>query len=184
MIQELNVGEVITVKSFAFTNKNGGTGLSDWSHNERFSGTATVRIVKRWDDEETGERAISTAVSDDLEKYLDRNAGADRRVFVSEFDIARGTEFEKMKKLSWHRATRAIITLLLAALAATAQAGDRKRHHSEHRESHNYIIERQQAGAVSSGDVPVVRRIRGSREIDVYRDGAMFEKNNMIGVTR
>lgn len=80
--------------------------------------------------------------------------------------------------------TRAIITLLLVVLAATARADDRKRHHRERRESHNYIIERQQAGAVSSGDVPVIRRIRGSREIDVYRDGSMFEKNNLIGVKR
>jgi hypothetical protein len=178
MIQELNVGEVITVKSFAFTNKNGGTGLSDWSHNERFSGTATVRIVKRWDDEETGERAISTAVSDDLNKYLDRNAGSDRRVFVSEFDI------ERQPRTHARGAATLLVVILSTLCAISAHAGDRKRHHSERRESHNYIIERQQAGAVSSGDVPVTRRIRGSREIDVYRSGAMFEKNNLIGVTR
>ena len=29
--------------------------------------------------------------------------------------------------------------------------------------------------------VPTLRRIRGGREIDIYRDGSMFEKNNFIG---
>ena len=73
------------------------------------------------------------------------------------------------------------IAVLLVAIAATAHAGDRKRerHESKRHESHNYIIERQQAGSVSG--VPILRRIRGSREIDIYRDGSMFEKNNFIG---
>ena len=74
------------------------------------------------------------------------------------------------------------ITLLLVAIAATAHADnhdrDRKR---ERHESHNWIIERQQSGAVGSGAVPTLRRIRGGREIDVYRDGSMFEKNNFVG---
>ena len=57
-----------------------------------------------------------------------------------------------------------------------AQAEPRK---NEKREHHNYISERQQAGQVSG--VPILRRIRGSREIDIYRDGSMFEKNNFVG---
>lgn len=68
-------------------------------------------------------------------------------------------------------------SVLLAVIVGTAQAEPRKREHR--RESHNYIIERQQAGAVSG--VPTMRRIRGSREIDVYSDGSMFEKNAYIG---
>lgn len=73
---------------------------------------------------------------------------------------------------------------LLVATAATAHAGDRDRKckESKRHESHNYIIERQQAGQVSG--VPILRRIRGSREIDIYRDGSMYEKNNFIGSTR
>lgn len=70
------------------------------------------------------------------------------------------------------------IALILVTLA-TAQADDRKRHETKRHESHNWIIERQQAGQVSG--VPILRRIRGSREIDIYRDGSMFEKNNFIG---
>ena len=73
------------------------------------------------------------------------------------------------------------IAVLIVATLATAHADDRKRerHESKRHESHNYIIERQQAGQVSG--VPILRRIRGSREIDIYRDGSMFEKNNFIG---
>jgi hypothetical protein len=72
-----------------------------------------------------------------------------------------------------------LITLtIIAATAVTAHADDNKRKR-EHHESHNYIIERQQAGEVSG--VPTLRRIRGSREIDVYSDGSMFEKNNYVG---
>jgi hypothetical protein len=71
------------------------------------------------------------------------------------------------------------IALLIVATLATAQADDRKRHENKRHESHNYIIERQQAGQVSG--VPILRRIIGKREIDIYRDGSMFEKNNFVG---
>jgi hypothetical protein len=72
----------------------------------------------------------------------------------------------------------AIAVLILMTLGMT-QAEPRKRHESKRHESHNYIIERQQAGQVSG--VPILRRIRGSREIDIYRDGSMYEKNNFVG---
>jgi hypothetical protein len=68
----------------------------------------------------------------------------------------------------------ATAVLILLTLVELTQAEPRKRH-----ESHNYIIERQQAGQVSG--VPILRRIRGSREIDIYRDGSMYEKNNFVG---
>lgn len=72
----------------------------------------------------------------------------------------------------------AIAVLLLLTLAM-AQAEPRQ---SKER-NHNYIIERQQAGLVSG--VPTIRRIRGGgREIDTYRNGLMFEKNNVVGVSK
>jgi hypothetical protein len=71
------------------------------------------------------------------------------------------------------------IALLIIATLATAHADDRKRHESKRHESHNYIIERQQAGQVSG--VPTLRRIIGKREIDIYPDGSMYEKNNFVG---
>jgi hypothetical protein len=69
-----------------------------------------------------------------------------------------------------------LITITLAAmvLATAAQADDHRK-----REHHNYILERQSAGQVTG--VPTMRRIIGKREIDVYRDGSMFEKNNYVG---
>ena len=70
----------------------------------------------------------------------------------------------------------ATAVLALLTLAELTQAEPRKK---EKREHHNYIIERQQAGQVTG--VPILRRIRGSREIDIYRDGSMFEKNNFVG---
>jgi hypothetical protein len=68
--------------------------------------------------------------------------------------------------------------LLIVALLTTAQADDHLR--AEKRESHNYIIERQQAYQVQG--VPTSRIIIGRREIDVYPNGLMFEGNHVVGV--
>jgi len=70
--------------------------------------------------------------------------------------------------------------LIAAALIANASADDRKSKRSARRESHNYIIERQQAYQVQG--VPTSRLIIGKREIDIYPNGLMFEKNNVVGV--
>lgn len=59
-------------------------------------------------------------------------------------------------------------------MLATARADD-------HKHNRNYILRRQEAGSVSG--VPTSRRIIGKREIDVYRDGSMFEKDNYVGHT-
>lgn len=48
--------------------------------------------------------------------------------------------------------------------------------------NHNYILRRQEAGLVSG--VPTIRRIIGKREIDIYRNGLMFEKDNVVGVSK
>ncbi len=97
----LNTGDVIRVKSFAFMSKGGGTGLSDSDGNERFDGEVDVRITKRWDDYETGERAITEAVSPALVDYLKRNAkDDDQRVFVGQFDVAgRKSPMEEMEEI-------------------------------------------------------------------------------------
>jgi hypothetical protein len=46
--------------------------------------------------------------------------------------------------------------------------------------NHNYIVRRQQAGLVTG--VPTIRRIIGKREIDVYRNGLIFERDHVVGV--
>jgi hypothetical protein len=72
---------------------------------------------------------------------------------------------------------RAVITIaLLAAFAFSAQAGERK--HSQR----NYILRRQQV--IPGLGTPSVRRIYGKRELDVYRDGSIYEKDNLVGVQR
>jgi hypothetical protein len=79
---------------------------------------------------------------------------------------------------------KSFITGLIVALiivAATCFAGEREKR-SHKREHHNWIIERQTAGQVQG--VPTSRRIIGKREIDVYRNGLMFERNNVVGVER
>jgi hypothetical protein len=68
------------------------------------------------------------------------------------------------------------------AFITGAHADDRKRDRHERRESHNYILERQQAYQVEG--VPTSRLIIGKREIDVYQNGVMFEKNNVVGVRK
>ena len=78
--------------------------------------------------------------------------------------------------------TRFTIGFLIGILLASIALCDDQRRHERRRESHNYIIERQQSGAVEG--VPTSRRIRGTREIDIYRDGSMYEKNNYVGKVR
>lgn len=70
----------------------------------------------------------------------------------------------------------AVIIIMLASLCH----GDDRRKSQSRRESHNYIIERQQAYQVQG--VPTSRLIIGKREIDIYRNGMMFEKNNLVGI--
>ncbi len=72
----------------------------------------------------------------------------------------------------------ATAVLLLLTLVELTQAEPRQ---SKER-NHNYILRRQQAGLVSG--VPTIRRIIGKREIDIYRNGLMFEKDNVVGVTK
>jgi hypothetical protein len=71
----------------------------------------------------------------------------------------------------------AIAVLILLTLGM-AQAEPRQ---STER-NRNYILRRQQAGLVTG--TPTTRRIIGKREIDIYRNGLMFERDNVVGVTK
>jgi hypothetical protein len=73
---------------------------------------------------------------------------------------------------------RLITAVLLAVTLGMAQAEPRQ---SKER-NHNYILRRQEAGLVTG--VPTMRRIIGKREIDIYPNGLMFEKDNVVGVTK
>lgn len=76
------------------------------------------------------------------------------------------------------RAARTAILALLLALAAvsSASAGDRPR------KSKNYALRRTEAGQVQGQ--PLIRRYTGGRTIDVYKNGLMFEGDNVVGVER
>jgi len=70
------VGEIITVTTFAFTNKAGGTGLSNWKWDEKFEKPIKVKVIKSFHDYETGQRMWAVPVPEETEllAYLDRNA--------------------------------------------------------------------------------------------------------------
>ena len=70
--------------------------------------------------------------------------------------------------------------LLIVATVATAQAEPRQRQSTER--NRNYILRRQQV--IPGLGTPATRLIYGKREIDVYRNGLMFEKDNVVGVTK
>jgi len=70
----------------------------------------------------------------------------------------------------------ATTALLIVATVATAQAEPRQ----STKHNRNYILRRQEAGLVSG--VPTTRLIYGKREIDVYRNGLMFEGDHVVGV--
>jgi hypothetical protein len=72
---------------------------------------------------------------------------------------------------------RIIATAVLILL--TLELGQAEPRQSKER-NHNYILRRQEAGLVSG--VPTMRRIIGKREIDIYPNGLMFEKDNVVGV--
>ena len=69
----------------------------------------------------------------------------------------------------------AVLILLMLELTQAEPRQSKER-------NHNYILRRQEAGLVSG--VPTIRRIIGKREIDVYPNGLMFEKDNVVGVTK
>jgi hypothetical protein len=68
------------------------------------------------------------------------------------------------------------IAVLLAVTLGMAQAEPRHKQRS----SSDYILRRQQIGAVRG--VPTLRRIIGKREIDIYPNGLMFEGDHVVGV--
>jgi len=95
------------------------------------------------------------------------------------------TTTQKIKRESSSKIELAFIRLLLAVLktallivatVTTAQAEPRQ---STER-NRNYILRRQQV--VPGLGTPTTRLIYGKREIDVYRNGLMFEGDHVVGV--
>jgi len=74
---------------------------------------------------------------------------------------------------------KTIIFILAIAFAITAHADDRRRRTND---SRNYILRRQQAYQVQG--TPTKRLYIGGRQIDIYSNGLMFERDNVVGVAR
>ena len=77
-----------------------------------------------------------------------------------------------------HALIAAAMIALTGATAATAQAEPRQRQSTER--NRNYMLRRQQV--IPALGTPTTRLIYGKREIDVYRNGLMFERDHVVGV--
>lgn len=75
---------------FSFKNKAGGTGMSNWDHDQRYQGpTPVITLNDVFYDYETGYRCIGDAVNPELVEYLEKVAHPkDKRVFITEHNIS------------------------------------------------------------------------------------------------
>jgi hypothetical protein len=83
--EDYEIGEEILFSKFAFENRSGGTGLSDWNHNEKFAGKAVGRVVRKVLDHENGGTLHVEPLTVELGRYLERN-GRKAVAMVSPFD--------------------------------------------------------------------------------------------------
>lgn len=80
----------VLVTAFCFSNPTGGTVLSkcDWAPHYPHP-TAKVKIVRGFFDYECGWRFVGESACPELTAYLvEHGSSEDRRVFVSEFELA------------------------------------------------------------------------------------------------
>jgi hypothetical protein len=72
-----------------------------------------------------------------------------------------------------------LITFALASAFSTAVQADDNHRHARKAEP-NYILRRQEAYQVQG--TPTSRLYIGGRKIDIYRNGLMFEGDNVVGI--
>ena len=96
MFRDLELNQVVKVNKFRFTDKEGGTSLSDiYTGNIFPAKVATVKVVKRWRDSDQIEQAYAISHKDEvLDAYLEKNANPYRYiiegkqvVFIDERDL-------------------------------------------------------------------------------------------------
>jgi hypothetical protein len=88
----------------------------------------------------------------------------------------------KLKTNTAMKQMKTTIALLFAAFITMGPLMAQAEPRQSKERNQNYILRRQEAGLVSG--VPTSRRIIGKREIDIYRNGLMFEKDHVVGVTK
>jgi hypothetical protein len=107
--------------------------------------------------------------SADKPEYYDKGDGAYTERWTHFKDNTAITPARRRLKNRWM-----LPLLLVAATLCTAQAEPRERG------NRNYILRRQQ---IYPGlGVPTSRLIIGRREIDIYRNGMMFERDHLVGI--
>ena len=89
-------GDIVRVKSFAFTYPSGGTGLSHWEK-DKFEGVAELVVVNAWHDYETGIRMWAIPYDPKTKKWLEAHSEKTTRdsffkeptvvAYVSQFDV-------------------------------------------------------------------------------------------------
>jgi len=86
------VGDIFEINldkkyGFAFSNKGGGTGMSNWEYDNKYThNVAKVKITKVWYDDETGYRCWGEPVNAELKEYLNE-VSSKQVVYVSQFDL-------------------------------------------------------------------------------------------------
>jgi len=100
MIQELNFGEVVEFVEFSYKKKNGGTAIAKQIIDIpsvdmnivgiRLDGIVRGTVIKRWDDDECGERAW-VQLNTGHKNYLRQDGNSIHLdiVYIGEFDLVR-----------------------------------------------------------------------------------------------
>lgn len=100
-VKKVTTNLTVGIRSFGFVNPSGGTGMSNWDHNELFpDASALVQVVEGWDDYEIGFRMIGVSADPKLTAYLERvGSPDDRRVFFGDHEIISRAERLRAIKL-------------------------------------------------------------------------------------
>lgn len=125
------------------------------------------------------ERTLKLIIKREREKAAEARDLANRCAAHQQHASRTLSAFRKLVRSKTFCCAPLCAVVIACALPVGAHADDR-RPRERKQEQHNYIIERQQAYQVQG--VPTQRLIIGRREIDVYRNGVMFERNNVVGV--
>jgi len=96
------IGDIITLNSFSYTDIEGGTGMSNWEYNPKFERLAKFEVIKTWNDYECGQRgwAIGNPSDKELMKYIEDNVKSGQ---PSDVDLLLWEESEGLYIIFWSK---------------------------------------------------------------------------------
>ncbi|WP_296277352.1 hypothetical protein [Pseudomonas sp. UBA7530] len=97
LIKPRPLSSIVRVSTFSFTRKKGGTGQSTGTLDPKFTGFASVSVVRGWYDEETGYCFQVKAASNDMVEYLRQHGAGSDQVYISQFHLINPADLEEMK---------------------------------------------------------------------------------------